>query len=170
MTQITPAFREIIFKQLSIHEGLRLNPYRDTKGYWTIGIGHCIDPKITGDEYSFDHFMSNGCSNEEAMNLFNRDLNNVIYQLDRRIVWWPWLDEIYQRILIDMCFNLGINGLCNFKRMLDHLSNFNYEAAADEMMYQDGRTKNALSDWYKETGSRSRRLVKWMREGIESWS
>lgn len=139
-----------------MHEGYSNVPYTDTKGYWTIGIGHCFDARITGDKAKEFEILDYGATDLQILAFFESDLNNVIYQLDRCIIWWSSLGEIYQRILIDMCFNLGIDGLEKFRKMLAALANLNYEEAAKEM---------ENSNWYDEVGSRARRLTRWMRNG-----
>lgn len=155
--------------QLINHEGREYKAYQDSKGYWTIGIGHCIDRKITGDIYSEEHFREHGITDLEIGNLFQKDLTNVVIQLDRHIPWWKQLDEIRQRVLIDMTFNLGIGNLLAFKQFLIHLSDFQFSAAADEMMWVDATKKIKFSPWYIEVGRRAERLTRWMKTGIEDW-
>lgn len=51
MREINDAGRKLIIE----FEGLRLEPYRDSAGYWTIGIGHLVRPgehftKITAEQ------------------------------------------------------------------------------------------------------------------------
>ena len=58
------------------------------------------------------------------------------------------------KILLNMSFNLGRTRLSKFKKMFAHLANNDYEKAADEMID---------SNWYKQVGRRSKRLVERMR-------
>lgn len=56
--------------------------------------------------------------------------------------------------MLDMTYNLGINGLMRFKKMMAAISCRDYELAALEM-------KN--SKWYKQVGDRSKRLCEMMK-------
>jgi len=60
------------------------------------------------------------------------------------------------KVIVDMCFNLGLAGLKGFRKMIGHLEVGAYSNAAEEM--KD-------SKWYWEVGNRSRRLVKMMATG-----
>ena len=46
--------KQRLAEQLKVHEGLRLKPYKDTVGKWTIGIGRNLEDKgITEQEALF---------------------------------------------------------------------------------------------------------------------
>jgi lysozyme len=85
-------------------EGLRLKPYLDTVGKMTIGYGRNLANK--------------GISQVEANYLFNNDIQEVIDDLVMHLDYWPTLKPKYQAVLVDLCFNLGIAGLLQFKNML----------------------------------------------------
>ena len=38
-----------VFGMLQIDEGLKLSIYKDTEGYWTVGIGHLLTKKPSTD-------------------------------------------------------------------------------------------------------------------------
>jgi len=127
--------------QLILHEGLRLKPYRCTAGKLTIGVGRNLEDK--------------GISHDEAMLLLRNDIAEVTAQLER-FDWFRALGPIRRKVLIDMCFNLGMAGLLGFQKMIEALKQGDYEAAADEMVY---------SRWYRQVGERGRRLERMMRTG-----
>jgi lysozyme len=130
-----------IEEQLILHEGMKLKPYRCPAGKLTIGVGRNLEDK--------------GLSKQEALFLLRRDIAEVTNEL-RKYPWFETLDMVRQKVLIDMAFNLGINGLLSFKKMLSYLKAGDYEKAADEMVN---------SRWYGQVGDRSKRLVKMMRTG-----
>lgn len=153
---------ETLRQQLINHEGLRYLPYKDSKGYWTIGIGHCIDARITGDKDLEHYYLTAGpITDNQINNLYNNDIVKVIKSLDGHIPWWEKLSDVRGRVLIDMTFNMGIYNLLKFKKMLKFLENNWYQDAADEMIN---------SDWYHETKDRARRLTRWMREDKDLWN
>jgi lysozyme len=70
--------------------------------------------------------------------------------------WWNELDETRQRVLANMCFNLGCPRLKNFKNFLAALEAGDFETAGEEMMD---------SKWATQVGSRAVRLQEKMLHG-----
>lgn len=128
--------------QLKLDEGLMLKPYKDSVGVWTIGYGRNLEKR--------------GISEDEAELLFFNDVNAVIHDLKEVLpVYWE-LDEVRRSVMINMAFNLGINGLLGFKKMIAALEKEDYNKAGDEMVD---------SKWYGQVGNRATRLVAMMRFG-----
>lgn len=123
-------------KQLILHEGLKLTPYRCTADKLTIGVGRNLDDV--------------GITQEEAEFLLDNDILRCCDDLDRNMSWWRDLSEVRQRVLIDMVFNLGISRFMKFQNMIDALANSNYKGAAEEML--DSR-------WADQVGQRAMRLA-----------
>ncbi|MGM0411280.1 MAG: glycoside hydrolase family protein [Bacillota bacterium] len=130
-----------IVEQLELHEGFRSDPYKDTEGYLTIGYGRNLDAK--------------GISREEAAHLLENDIKEVVKDLKKHY-WFTTLDKIRQKVIIDMAFNLGVNGLLSFKKMIQALKEKNYDKTADEMLD---------SLWAEQVGNRADRLARMMRTG-----
>jgi len=129
--------------QLIKHEGLVLNPYKCTSGALTIGVGRNLDAR--------------GISKAEAMFMLDNDLNDCISQLQTH------LGDIYLRlndtrklVLVNMCFNLGIFGLLQFRKTIAYLRVKEYNNAAKEMLD---------SKWAKQVGNRAKELAEMMRKG-----
>jgi lysozyme len=134
---------EKLLKELTRDEGIRLKPYRCTAGKLTIGIGRNLDDK--------------GITQAEAEFLARNDIAAVIAELDRRIPWWKGLDDVRQRVLVNMGFNLGVDGLMAFKNTLAAVQAGRYLDAAQGMM---------ASKWAKQVGHRAERLALMMRDGV----
>lgn len=130
-----------IEQQLLLHEGLKLKPYRCTAGKLTIGVGRNLDDK--------------GISKEEALFLLRNDIHEVMDALEKH-EWYLALDPIRRKVLIDMAYNLGADGLLRFQRMIAALERGDYENAADQML--DSR-------WAEQVGYRAVRLAEMMRSG-----
>ena len=130
---------------LVLHEGMRCKPYKDTKGILTIGVGRNLE--------------ANGLSEDEVLYLLQNDLQRCKKELQKALVYFNKLSQTRQMVLIDMCFNLGITKLLHFKKMLAHLQNGDYKAAAKEM-------RN--SKWFVEVGERGKRLATAMETDILS--
>jgi len=125
-------------------EGLRLKPYKDSLGYLTIGVGRCLD--------------TTGITQDEAVYLLGSDIARTIVDLDRSIPWWESLDEVRQRVMVNMAFNLGIVGLCGFTNTLQMIHDGRYGDAADGML---------ASPWARQVGHGPLRLAELMRTGTE---
>ncbi len=122
---------------------LRLKPYRCTAGKLTIVIGRNLDD--CGISQSEDYVM-----------LIN-DIMNCEKQLQSKIPdIYNGLDEVRKSVLLNMCFNLGINGLLGFKNTLAFVKVGDWERAANNML---------VSKWAKQVGMRAIELSEMMRKG-----
>lgn len=134
--------RPTLIAELERDEANRLKPYPDSVGKLTIGIGR--------------NLTDNGITKEESYFLCNNDIDDVEGDLDYNLPWWRNLNEVRQRVLANMCFNMGIVRLLKFSNMLRHARNGEYTLAAVEMR---------ASKWYEQVGIRATRLESMMRTG-----
>lgn len=131
-----------VLEQLKRHEGLRLEPYRCTEGFLTIGYGRNLDAK--------------GISQLEAIDLLIADIEESKTALNDRGLL-DGLDEARAGVLINMAFQLGINGLLKFKNTLRLVKEGRFEEASVEMLD---------SLWAKQTPSRAEELSQQMKTGV----
>lgn len=136
--------RSKLIQMLEKHEGCELTAYRDTVGKLTIGIGRNLDDK--------------GISRGEALMMLSNDIGEVEQALEKNIPWWARLNDTRQRVLADMAFNMGINGLLKFRKMMAALDREDYETAAAEMLG---------SVWAGQVKGRAVRLANMMRTGAD---
>ena len=123
-------------------EGLELKLYKDTTDHWSIGVGRNLD--------------SNGISANEAMVMLANDIHKCRHQLHEQLPVYSKLDDVRQDVLLNMCFNLGITGLLQFKNMIASLERGNYIQASKDMLD---------SLWSEQVGERALRLSIRMRKG-----
>jgi lysozyme len=105
-------------------EGLRLTPYRDEAGVWTVGWGH------TGAEARDGAMM---CE-DEAEELLGDDLEWAARCVDRLVTV-----EVSQNqfdALVDFCFNLGCTSLAE-STLLKMVNAGDFEAAAKQFLRWD---------------------------------
>lgn len=133
--------------QLRRDEGEKLYAYKDHLGYYTIGIGRLIDKAKGG-----------GITQAESAYLFENDITKIQADLDRRLSWWRSLDAARQGVLLNMAFQMGVDGLLSFKNTLAMIKVGNYSDAAKGMLQ---------SLWARQTPERALRLSNQMKEG--SW-
>lgn len=134
--------RAAMIRQLRLHEGERLKPYRCTAGKLTIGIGRNLEDRgITADESAY---------------LLGNDIDGFYAAIERELPWVQNLDEVRQRVLLDMAFNLGLAGLLGFKNTLATIKAGDYQKAAAMMLD---------SKWAGQVGQRAQRLSRMMSTG-----
>lgn len=135
---------ENLTRQLTGDEGNRPKIYRDSLGYFTIGIGRLVDPgKIGG-----------GLRQSEIAFMLSNDINDRIAALSVRLPWITTLTEERQAVLLNMSFQLGVDGLLAFVNTLKLVSEGNFEGAAVGML---------KSKWASQTPGRAKRLSEQMR-------
>ncbi len=124
-----------LIQQLKHDEGTILMPYKDILGFLTIGTGRCIE-KI-------------GITEEEANYLLINDIARCKQELSS-FIWYTMQPPDIQDAILNMCFNLGLDGLLKFKRMLNALKQKDYGTAAREALD---------SKWAQQVGQRAIRIA-----------
>ena len=127
-------------QQLMMHEGLRLQPYRCPAGKLTIGVGRNLDDA--------------GIRRDEAMTMLQNDIDYFKIGLSRVVPGFQALSVWRRMALIDMAFNLGLDGLLKFKGLLAAIARGDFRQAAAEMLD---------SAWAKQVGQRAVTLADMMR-------
>ena len=125
------------------NEGFRSSFYLDSLGNPTIGYGHLIkknEKKLLKNKYS-KAFLTK---------IFNKDFNTAILAYKKFYEKEKYPHNI-KEVLIEMVFQLGINGQRKFKKMNYHINKKELFMAALEM-------KKSL--WYLQTPNRVEELVK----------
>jgi len=129
-------------KSLIKHEALKTKPYKCTADKLTIGVGRNLDDV--------------GITEDEALYLLKNDIDRCVADVGRNVPEWKKHNECRQNVLIELCFNIGINRLLGFKKMLAALQKNDYATAAAEMLD---------SKWAKQVGQRSATMANMMRTG-----
>jgi lysozyme len=120
-------------------------PYKCSAGFLTIGVGRNIEER--------------GLSDDEIDYILNNDINIATDELVRTFDWYPDLNDVRQRVVIDMVFNLGMPRFQQFKKMIQALDEGDYKEASIQMM--DSR-------WASQVGARAERLRDMMETGEDS--
>jgi lysozyme len=135
---------DLVARDLRRMEGWRPYAYQDHLGYWTIGYGFLIDrnkggsmPQDVGDLWLV------------------RNIDAVTYALRSRLPWFEYAPLQVRRALINMAYQMGIDGLLAFRRTLELLEERRYADAADQAMQ---------SLWARQTPARAREVTGWIRE------
>lgn len=128
---------------LIFHEGFRRFPYKDTTGHETIGIGR--------------NLVDKGISYSESLIMLDDDVSYFTQKLEKYFPDFSVLDDARKTVLIDMCFNLGINGLLQFKNMINAIRLKDWNRAALSIIQSKAHSQNP---------NRYQRLATIMKTGI----
>lgn len=134
-------------KDLMRDEGLRYDAYRDSLGYWTIGIGHLLGvgptPRMTN------------LTDDEVDALFEYDAKVAENRCRELFPNWVLIPFVRRDALINMSFNLG-NRFRGFSKMIAAV-NAAANTVLDEAWLEVGR-QMMDSVWAKQVGQRATRL------------
>lgn len=133
--------------QLRRDEGEVLHVYPDHLGFWTLGIGRMVDARRGG-----------GISREESAYLLRNDIARIDRALQERLPWIVTLSPARRGVLMNMAFQMGVDGLLGFRNTLTMIEQGEYEKASEAMLQ---------SLWAQQTPERAHRLAKQMR--TDAW-
>ncbi len=85
------------------HEGQSRYVYKDSRGYWTIAIGICVDERSG----------SGGLTLDEQYYLLQNRINSARAEL-HKFPFFINTDKIRQDLLIELVFNMGLPNLLSF--------------------------------------------------------
>jgi lysozyme len=140
------------------------------KWYWdsaqprrrTIGIGRNLDDVgIRPAEQralgiTVASCIAKGITRPIALALCDSDIAACEADLDRALPWWRGMTDARQRVLLNMCFNMGLATLLGFKNTL---------AAMQAGRYADAAAGMLASHWADQVGNRAVRLAAMMAKG-----
>ncbi|AJP72916.1 glycoside hydrolase family protein [Sphingomonas hengshuiensis] len=159
-------------QELIRDEGLKLRVYRCSAGKRTIGVGRNLDDvKIRPSEskalgITTASAIAKGITRDQAMVLLDSDIDACERDLDAKLPWWRGLDDVRQRVLLNMCFNLGIGFPPKPGAKGEGLRAFmNTLAAIASRRFEDAALGMEASAWHRQVGDRARRLEAMMRTG-----
>ena len=136
--------------EIANDEGIKHEIYLDHLDLPTFGIGHLV--RESDPEYGWE--VGTPVSDDRCAEAFNEDIKTVVSDCYKLYEDFDDLPEEAQRIIANMCFNLGYPRLSKFKGMKRGVDARDWNAAADEMV--DSR-------WYRQVTNRADRLVERMR-------
>lgn len=151
VNRFASAVKSELIRQLKADEGVKPCVYKDHLGYDTIGVGRLVDSRKPGA----------GLRSYEIDFLLQNDIDDRIDQLTRRLPWFQNLDDARKGVLLNMAFQLGTDGLLDFKNTLKLIEQGNYQAASDALLQ---------SKWATQTPARAQRMAKQMASGAWQYS
>ncbi|UYM28777.1 lysozyme R [Serratia phage vB_SspM_LC53] len=154
-----------IFGMLRIDEGYDSKIYKDTEGYWTIGIGHLLTKNASLDvaKSELDKLVGRKCNGvitqAEAEAIFAKDVEKATHGIQGNSVLKPVydsLDGVRRAALINMVFQMGVAGVAGFTNSMRLLKEKRWDEAAVNL---------AKSRWYNQTTNRAKRVISTFKTG-----
>ena len=135
-------------KLLAAWEGIRLKPYRDAAGHWTIGVGHLMSrQEMIG--------YADGITKEVALSLLADDVSEAETCVARNVK--TGLQQYEFDAIVSFCFNVGI-GAFSRSTLLKRLNARDYQGVPQELM-----------KWTRANGKRCAGLVSRREKEIRLW-
>jgi GH24 family phage-related lysozyme (muramidase) len=157
---ITPPEKIIagILPRVKQHEGVKSKVYLDSRGIPTIGVGFNLNRQDSlqrlnsiGVNYQLVKSGKAALSDSQISTLLMQDLNSAYEQAKSLIPNWDSLPDQIKGVLTEMAFNLGKQGLSEFKNFLSYITAYDYDKASTEML---------RSSWARQVGNRATTLSK----------
>ena len=144
-------------QRLEFHEGFRDMPYKCPTGHLTIGIGHNTEAReFTKEEKRAIGDWEKGITRNAAYMILRNDIEICLKDL-RTLGFWYYLDKERQYALLDLCFQLGFEGLKKFRKMLEAIRTKDYAEASRQCLD---------SQYARQTPKRAQRIAKLIRAGV----
>ena len=118
-----PAMQAMLEQQ----EGFRRKPYRDSRGFLTIGFGTNLDAGITRDQA--------GALMQMALNANAQALSEL--------PWFVGLNPARQGVIENMAYNMGVGGVLTFTDMI---------AAIEAKDWPEAKRQMRASVWAVQVG------------------
>ena len=138
MTQVV----EMTVQRLTVNEGFRAHAYKDTKDNITIGYGFNIGAGIS--QYAAQELL--------VAQVFERTQALLGY-------WWAKeLDDARMSVIVEVSFNVGLEGLLHYTETLSALGRKDWQKAHDELLDSDAA---------RELPARYQRLAQLLLTGVD---
>lgn len=107
-------------EQIELHEGFKTTLYLDTATppRWTGGFGYNVtDRGLTpliaaiGRTITMEQLKASGLSKDEWRKVLRADLKHFEQRAIARFPLYPRLDEVRQRVVVDLAYNIGTKAL-----------------------------------------------------------
>ena len=148
---MNPTILALLIAELRRDEGVKYVRYLDSKGIPTTGVGHNLLASPLPAGWTFP------LTDQQVDSLLSHDLTVTFAALNLHLPWWLKLDVVRQRVIANMCFNMGIGTLLEFHNTLAAMQSGKYIAAGNGML---------ASEWATEVGERAQRLADAMKTGV----
>lgn len=142
-------FADPTFEQYKQHfisvEGINLKPYKCSKGFNTVGIGH---------KFERGELIKQSYSINEINSLFKNDLIEAKAIARKVFISFDKQPDNVQIMLTALCYNMGEGGIKKFIKFRSAINSNNYSRAANELQN---------SKWFSQVKGRGVKYVTILR-------
>ena len=124
-----------LIESVKKHEGYRAKTYKDTLGFDTIGYGFAIKDLVIDKDI--------------AHHILERKLTMLIVRCFESFLWLSKMPAGIQEVVIEMCYQLGVNGFSKFVKTIGYLQTMQWKKASVEML---------SSRWAIQTPNRAKEM------------
>ena len=127
--------KDALVDTIKEHEGYRSAVYMDTLGKPTIGYGFLIEALELEEDI--------------CVLILMRKLEKLVNTIRFKFNWFDDMPDKVQDVIINMCYQLGVNGFSKFSKTIQYLKNREWNLGSKEML---------RSKWYMQTPNRAKEL------------
>jgi lysozyme len=137
---------------LAKHEGFRATAYKDTRGFLTIGYGTNLDAVGAQNQCAMAGFnylaVRDGApiTQSQALSLLQKAARHAMDCASIRVNGYADMPANVQLAVVDMVYNLGFAGFCEFRNMI---------AALEANKWSDAVQEMRCSAWFHQVGQRA---------------
>ena len=157
---------DTIRERLGRFEGRRNKAYRDSKGIWTIGIGHNLEApgeaerfkRLTGID--INDVLNGRELDDAAINkLFEADLERALSDVRRVFPGFDRLPDSVKMVLVDLIFNMGAAGVSKFRQFRESVSKGDWFQAAWDLGHKNRTPDSPPSGYVTDTKNRAQENI-----------
>lgn len=114
------------------------------RGNPTIGIGWCVSRQPVSPERA--QIIAGWFADDKAA------------EIENALQWFESLDDVRSRALMNMAYQMGVQGVLDFQSMLSAMRIGRWELASDAALD---------SSWARQTPARAKRIAQMIRTGVD---
>jgi len=145
----------MLIERIKQHEGFVSKPYIDPLIATRPENYNILEPEMNIIKRNFDKlkvtfgYGFTFITEDEATLVLNSRLHTIRLELVSKLSWIQQQPAEVQDVLVEMAYQIGINGLLKFKKTLEYCKDKNYVKMSKEMLD---------SHWAKQTHNRAKEL------------
>lgn len=138
-----------LIDDIKANEGFVNHVYKDSLGKDTIGYGFLVSA-LTNDELALNNYKLEPMSEKVANKILELKLKKLKDEVFKHFDWLKYKPLNVQEVIIEMCYQMGINSVSKFKNTLRLIEQGYYNEA-----YENG----LKSLWARQTPKRAIKVL-----------
>ena len=143
-----------LLESIKENEGFRSYIYKDTLGFDTIGYGFKVS-SLTNEEIELNGGSIEPMSEKVAGKILERKVKILSRKVFAALPWLEGKPQNVQDMIIEMAYQLGLDGMLNFKNTLNFIKEGELAKASENMR---------KSRWYFQTPKRVEGLIRKLKD------